>query len=63
MNIAAILALLIQMGVCGKSEFHAPDGGTLQVVVCPMMAAPQPPAEDTPPPAPEPKKDERQAMG
>jgi len=62
MNLAAILAMLISSGVCAKSDFHSPDGATLRVVVCPVMAAPEPPAEDAPPaPPPEPKKDERQA--
>jgi hypothetical protein len=64
MNLAAILALLLSSGVCAKSDFHSPDGMTLRVVVCPVMAPADPPAEDAPPPAPpEPKKDERQAMG
>jgi hypothetical protein len=65
MNLAAILALLISSGVCAKSDFHSPNGATLRVVVCPVMAPADPPAEDAPPPArpAEPKKDERQAMG
>jgi hypothetical protein len=64
MNLAAILALLLSSGMCAKSDFHSPDGMTLRVVVCPVMAPADPPAEDEPPaPAPEPKKDERQAMG
>lgn len=48
MNVAAVLALLLNSGVCGAADFHMGGGGTLRVVVCPMM---QPDA----PPAPEPK--------
>lgn len=48
MNIAAILALLLSSGACSASDFHAPDGTTLRVVVCPMAV----PAADGPPPAP-----------
>jgi len=64
MNLAAILAMLLSSGVCAKSDFHSPDGATLRVVVCPVMAPAEPPADDAPPaPAakPEPKKDERTA--
>jgi hypothetical protein len=58
MNLAAILALLLSSGVCAKSDFRSPDGLSLRVVVCPVIAPADPPA-----PAPEtpPKKDERQA--
>ncbi len=58
MNLAAILAMLLSSGVCAKSDFHAPDGNTLRVVVCPVMAPAAPPSDDAPPPAP-PKKSER----
>ena len=58
MNLAAILAMLLSAGVCAKSDFHSPDGNTLRVVVCPVMAPVAPPADDAPPPAP-PKKDDR----
>lgn len=68
MNIAAILALLISSGACGHADFNSPDGGTLQVVICPMVQGPahEPPAEGDAPkappqPAPDPKND-RQAM-
>jgi len=62
MNLAAILALLLSSGVCAKSDFHGPDGNTLRVVVCPVMAPADPPAEDAPhAPEPPPKKDERTA--
>jgi hypothetical protein len=62
MNLAAILALLLSSGVCAKSDFKSPDGMTLRVVVCPVMAPADPPADEAPaPPAPEPKKEERQA--
>jgi hypothetical protein len=66
MNVAAILALLLSSGVCAKTEFHSTAGATLQVVVCPMMAAPggdAPSDGAPPPPPPAPKKEERQAMG
>ena len=66
MNVAMILAMLLNSGVCAKSDFHSPDGGTLRVVVCPIVAPSEPPADEAPPapppePKPEPKKDERQA--
>ena len=63
MNLVAILALLLNSGVCAKSDFHSPDGTTLRVIVCPVMAAPEPPVPDAPPspPPPGPKKEERQA--
>jgi len=61
MNLAAILALLLSSGVCAKSDFHSPDGTTLRVVVCPVMAPAAPPADDPPAPPPAPKKEERQA--
>jgi hypothetical protein len=62
MNLAAILALLLSSGVCAKSDFHSPDGNRLRVVVCPVMAPAEPPADDTPPAPPSPpKKDERTA--
>ena len=38
MNIAAILALLLSSVVCSKSDFHAPDGSTLRIIVCPVTA-------------------------
>jgi hypothetical protein len=66
MNVAAIMALLLSSGVCAKTEFHSAAGTTLQVVVCPMLAAPaaNAPSDDAPPaPPPAPKKDERQVMG
>ena len=40
MNVAAILALLLNSGVCSKADFSAPGGATLRVVVCPMVQAP-----------------------
>lgn len=49
MNIAAILALLLSSGVCAKADFHGQDGTTLRVVVCPVMAPADPPAQGTPP--------------
>jgi hypothetical protein len=62
MNLAAILALLLSSGVCAKTDFHSPDGATLRVVVCPVMAPADPPADDAPAaPPPAPKKEERQA--
>jgi hypothetical protein len=62
MNLAAILALLLNSGVCAKTDFHGSDGTTLRVVVCPMMEPAEPPADGTPP-AQEPRKDEREAAG
>lgn len=37
MTIAAIIALLLQSGVCAPTDFHTPDGQTLRVVVCPLL--------------------------
>lgn len=37
MNIMAILAMLVQVGVCAPTQFHRPDGATLTVIVCPML--------------------------
>ncbi len=53
MNVAAILALLLSSGVCGKADFRGGDGGTLRVIVCPIM---QPPGDkpDAPDAAPGP---------
>ena len=45
-----MLALLLQLGVCGKSDFHTSDGTTLRVIVCPVAMgqddAEPPPAKD-----------------
>lgn len=60
MNVAAILALLLSSGVCGKSDFHMADGGTLRVVVCPMVEAGD--AAPAAPAAPPAGKEERRAM-
>lgn len=40
MNFAAILALLLQSGVCAQTRFQSPDGAGLTVVVCPMQQLP-----------------------
>jgi hypothetical protein len=58
MNIAALLALLLNSGMCAKTDFQPPGGGTLRVVVCPMVLAPAedgatPKAPPAPPPRPE----------
>ncbi len=54
MNIAALLALLLSSGACAPSDFHAGDGSTLRVVVCPLTLPPAaaPAPEDAPPPPP-----------
>jgi hypothetical protein len=61
MNLGAILAMLLASGVCAKSDFHSPDGTTLRVIVCPVMAPAEPPADAPADAPPAPKKDERQA--
>lgn len=43
-QIAALLAVLVQMGICQPTKFQAPDGGSLVVLVCPF----QQPAEGEP---------------
>lgn len=40
MNFAAILALLLQSGMCAQTHFQSPDGAGLTVVVCPMQQLP-----------------------
>lgn len=53
MNLAAVFAALMQLGVCAPVQFAAPDGSKLTVLVCPIQA-PAEPAGDvpvTPPPA------------
>ncbi|MBC7634540.1 MAG: hypothetical protein H7251_02950 [Acetobacteraceae bacterium] len=39
MNLVALFAALLQLGVCAPVQFAAPDGGTLTVLVCPMQTA------------------------
>jgi hypothetical protein len=47
MNLAAVFAALIQLGVCAPVQFAAPDGSKLTVLVCPIQA-PAEPAGDVP---------------
>ena len=61
MNLAAILALLLNSGVCAKTDFHGGSGATLSVIVCPVMAGPQAPQDNPPPAPPEPKSEAPQA--
>lgn len=63
MNVAAVLALLLNSGVCGATDFHLADGGALRVVVCPMVQPEAPSGTAEPAPLPhETSKEERQAM-
>ncbi len=69
MNVAIMLQMLVQIGVCAPVDFTGSDGTALTVLVCPVRhdKAPQgaPPADTAPPndavpPAPEaPPKEER----
>ena len=45
MNLAAVFAALMQLGVCAPVQFAAPDGSKLTVLVCPIQA-PADPASD-----------------
>ena len=47
MNLAAVFAALVQLGVCAPVQFAAPDGGKLSVLVCPILT-PEEPASDAP---------------
>ena len=54
-TVAAMLALLTQLGVCAPALFDAPGGAKLTVLVCPTMQAPtRPPmpADDEAPKTP-----------
>jgi len=51
MNIAAILAMLVQAGLCAPVEFSGPDGAQLTVLVCPMLTQPKQSAPPIVPPA------------
>jgi len=46
MNVASVLALLVQMGVCAPVQFSGPADSKLTVIVCPMME--QAPADEEP---------------
>ncbi len=50
MNLAAVFAALMQLGVCAPVQFAAPDGSKLTVLVCPIQAPAG--AEDDAPEAP-----------
>lgn len=40
-QIAAMLSMLVQLGVCQPTTFKAPDGGSLVVLVCPFQQPPE----------------------
>ena len=42
MNLAAIFAALMQLGVCAPVQFAAPDGAKLTVLVCPIQTQAEP---------------------
>jgi hypothetical protein len=44
MTLAALFAFLLQSGVCARTEFQAPDGSRLAVIVCPQAV----PEEEAP---------------
>ena len=46
MNTAALLAFLLQTGICAPVEFGGQDGSQLTVLVCPML---KPPSQDEKP--------------
>ena len=45
MNLAAVFAALLQLGVCAPVQFNAPDGSKLTVLVCPIQAPAEPGSE------------------
>lgn len=47
-SIAALLAFLVQSGICGEQKFTGPTGQALTVVVCPFMAPPSAANDDKP---------------
>ena len=59
MNLAAVFAMLVEMGVCAPMHFTRPDHTALVVLVCPYTI-PGTPDADTPTepatPAPAPSK-------
>ena len=57
MNVAIILAMLVQSGICAPVDFEGRDGNQLTVLVCPMMKQAGAAPDDTAPPPP--PKDER----
>ena len=47
MNLAAVLAALVQLHVCASTSFQRPDGALLDVIICPVAhAAPDAPSDD-----------------
>lgn len=55
MNLAMMLAILVQSGMCADVPFTGRDGSTLHVIVCPRLspAPAEPEGEDmTKPPGP-----------
>jgi hypothetical protein len=53
MNLAMIFAYLPASSACAESEFRAPDGSRLAILVCPHAMADMEPGEQGAPPPPE----------